>query len=93
MNYPWLEWNKSLTEHTQNLLSCPFCCQKHLNLTVGFDGKAARVTCRHCLANGPWATSLDKTELISEAQSKWNGMQRGVYDARIAERGRVRPLV
>ena len=76
MIHPWVEWNKELTAHTENLLSCPFCSQKHLSLNVGFEGKAARVTCRKCFANGPWALALETDDAIINARNAWNGLFR-----------------
>jgi transcription elongation factor Elf1 len=74
--YPWLEWQKQNNPETTDdvtLHSCPFCASKHLSVNVGFEGKAARVYCRSCNAQGPWIVSENPKRVVSEAKVAWNG--------------------
>lgn len=76
MKYPWLEWQKQNNPQTTDdtaLSSCPFCASLHLSVNVGFEGKAARVYCRACNANGPWICSEHTERVIPEAKQAWNG--------------------
>lgn len=77
MIYPWLEWQKQNNPETTDdikLSSCPFCSSLHLSVNLGFEGKAARVYCRNCQANGPWICSEHTERVIKEAKTAWNGL-------------------
>lgn len=81
MIYPWLEWQKQNNPQTKDdpeLHSCPFCASLHLSISVGFEGKAARVYCRNCQANGPWICSERTERVVLEAKQAWNGLFQGM---------------
>ena len=75
MSYtPWIDWQETGSRTTaHDLQPCPFCRRRHLTLNVSFDDKAARVECRFCLAEGPWAWHEQKETVIIKAKENWNG--------------------
>lgn len=80
--YPWLEWQKQNNPETKDdpqLHSCPFCASLHLSVSVGFEGKAARVYCRKCQANGPWIVAEKTQRVVTEAKLAWNSCFQGTY--------------
>lgn len=81
MIYPWLEWQKQNNPQTNDdtdLRSCPFCASLHLSINVGFEGKAGRIYCRNCQANGPWIIAEQTERVISEAKLAWNSCFQGM---------------
>lgn len=81
MIHPWLEWQKQNNPETTDdpkLHSCPFCASLHLSVSLGFEGKAARVYCRRCEAHGPWIVSEKTDKVIPEAKHAWNGRFEGM---------------
>lgn len=76
LEHPWLEWQTNgssrinLNQH--ELRSCPFCSKLHLSLQFGFDGKAGRVECRNCSAQGPWAWGATRKSVIEGVVRRWN---------------------
>lgn len=76
---PWLEWQNQGLRRNGNkydLRACPFCSSLDLTLQLSFEGTAARVECRECLAEGPWSWSHDKDAVLHDAAEAWNGYVR-----------------
>jgi len=74
-SHPWLEWQTDgdrVNLNKYKLRACPFCSKLHLTVQIGFDGKAGRVECRTCSAQGPWAWGIDKKTVIEDSIRKWN---------------------